>query len=119
MTRRQRQPCTHGPITDFKQGGKWICSACDKIDSWSYLWSYYGQLFCQKCGCEPAIELVACSDECRRLLNSRTRQLEPVIKNFAEVTAEQDAIALRVAALDSHIARLQARRASLKKGLGR
>ena len=113
----RRQPCTHRSLSDFKQGGKWICSACDKIDSWSYLWSYYGQLFCKKCGCEPAIDYVACSDDCRRLLESKERQPEPVIKNFVDVTAEQDARVKRVAALDSQIAMLQARRASIKKGL--
>lgn len=63
----------HAQISDFKRGDRWICSACGKIGKWGPTWGYYGALGCRKCGQEPVIEFVACSDACMKLQSDGKR----------------------------------------------
>ena len=57
----------HHGIRHFKASEhEWICSGCGKVDVWRDTWSYFGSMGCKKCHAEPAIEFVACSDECAR-----------------------------------------------------
>jgi hypothetical protein len=57
--------CGHIPTSDFRSGRKWICSGCGRVDMWGETWSYFGAIGCRKCGQEPVIDFVACSEACR------------------------------------------------------
>lgn len=58
--------CGHIPMRDFKASAhEWICSGCGKVGVWDDGWSYFGALGCLKCGLEPVIHFVACSEVCR------------------------------------------------------
>lgn len=57
--------CGHIPTSDFRSGPKWICSGCGKVGKWGETWTYFGAIGCRKCGQEPVIHFVACSESCR------------------------------------------------------
>jgi hypothetical protein len=60
-----KPPCAHIPTSDFKASPReWICSGCGKVGAWNDNWSYFGAIGCRKCGQEPVIEFVACSEAC-------------------------------------------------------
>lgn len=59
--------CSHAQMSDFKSRGQWVCSGCGKTSAWGDSWGYYGAIGCRKCGQEPIIEYVACSDACMAL----------------------------------------------------
>lgn len=62
-----KPPCAHIPTSDFKASPReWICSGCGKVGAWNDKWSYFGAIGCRKCGQEPVIDFVACSEACRR-----------------------------------------------------
>lgn len=44
----------------------WTCSVCGIQDVWRETWEYLGSLSCHKCGIEPAIDAVICSEACKR-----------------------------------------------------
>lgn len=68
-TRVVKRQCRHGLMSEFKVTlHEWRCSNCGYEGVWNNNWSYFGALSCRKCGCEPAIEFVVCSDKCRRAL---------------------------------------------------
>lgn len=56
--------CGHTPMSAFKAGGLWKCSGCGVEARWGESWSYHGALGCHKCGQEPVIDFVACSEAC-------------------------------------------------------
>lgn len=63
--RKPKRRCGHEPMKAFRVGEQdWRCSHCGLIGRWGPTWMYYGCLLCRKCGCEPAIEFVACSEKC-------------------------------------------------------
>lgn len=79
--------CGHRPVStltvtvtgkNIRPYRLWTCDACGKRDRWSETWGHYGSLWCRKCHEEPAIEWVACSDECRAALEAgKTRTPRP------------------------------------------
>ena len=66
LVRVRRRGCKHRPIRDFKVGDEWRCTECGHIGKWSEGFEYFGAIGCRKCGDEPAIEAVTCSDACRQ-----------------------------------------------------
>jgi hypothetical protein len=53
-------------MSEFKASAhEWICSGCGKVDVWRDSWQYFGALGCRRCGQEPVIDFVTCSDACR------------------------------------------------------
>lgn len=72
MRHRPRKACAkHHGIGHFSRLNKsgasriWKCSVCGVESPWTDGWAYFGSLSCTWCGCEPAIEVVTCSDACR------------------------------------------------------
>lgn len=70
--RRTKKRCAkHHGIGHFSrtiEGGSarlWRCSVCGHEGPWTDDFSYFGMMSCIWCGCEPAIEVVTCSDKCR------------------------------------------------------
>jgi hypothetical protein len=61
-----RKRCKHRPIRDFKVGDEWRCTECGRTGKWGDGWEYFGAFGCRKCGDEPAIEAVTCSEACRQ-----------------------------------------------------
>ncbi len=59
--------CGHHSMSDFKASAhEWVCSGCGRVGLWNNAWSYFGAIGCRKCGQEPVIDFVACSESCRR-----------------------------------------------------
>ena len=71
-----RKPCRHKSAAAFSvvtHAGirLWTCSSCGKQASWGPSWGYFGAAGCRKCGAEPAIEWVSCSEECAQKLGQK------------------------------------------------
>lgn len=98
--------CRHRPAESFKVDGLWRCCACGKVEAWGDGWQAYGPLSCPKCHAEPAIEFVACSDEC-------SRRLDP---DHPEITRsiERATVARVLASLDGKILQAQQRVSELR-----
>lgn len=102
---------SHHPVRHYKVGDEWRCSGCGKVERWSEEWSYYGAIGCTKCGCEPVIDFVACSEACRAKFSPDAKG-DP----FATLRAEDRERAVKAAtldAIDKKIAKLKARREEL------
>jgi hypothetical protein len=76
MARPKKGCVRHHGIGHFSRivpGGSarlWTCSICGVEKPWTETWSYFGMISCRWCGCEPAIEVVTCSDACRDAANT-------------------------------------------------
>lgn len=71
IQRVKQKGCRHQPLRYFKVDDKnWRCSVCGGIGMWTDSWSSFGAIGCRKCGAEPAIEAVVCSDKCKDELDA-------------------------------------------------
>lgn len=97
--------CGHIPTDDFKSGAQWICSGCGKVSKWTDEWEWIGQIGCRKCGQEPVVTFVACSEACRKKHAEGKQAISRTL------------IAKSVDDIDGQIARLQAQRSAAVKKL--
>ena len=99
--------CEHRPMSAFKNGAHWRCSGCGTVAAWSDTWSRFGAIACHKCGQEPVIEFVACSDTCRAQYGRETSDLQQ--RERAERVERE------LSAIDEQLAVLQRRRHVLQR----
>jgi hypothetical protein len=102
-----KPPCAHIPTSDFKASPReWICSGCGKVGAWNDNWSYFGAIGCRKCGQEPVIDFVACSEACR------------VKHEAGKRVVSRSLVADSLRRVDEQIEGLQRQRNALAKKLG-